>query len=110
MSQLFDDLALLDRKIANRWKIRTRDNVRHVLSEADIDFIFADVIKSAQRLATATRNMASARTGSKKARMRANARNTRNCCGKSPWPTIWAMSPMFFGAKSRRRSRGCCRE
>src|SRR5208283_5108368 len=47
MSELFDDLAALDRKIANRWKIRTRDNVRHVLSAADIDFIFADVIKSA---------------------------------------------------------------
>jgi len=47
MSQLFDDLVLLDRKIADRWKIRTRDNVRHVLSAADIDFIFADVIKSA---------------------------------------------------------------
>jgi len=47
MSQLFDDLALLDRKIANRWKIRTRDIVRHVLTAADIDFIFADLIKSA---------------------------------------------------------------
>jgi hypothetical protein len=47
MSQLFDDLALLDTKIANRWKIRSRDNVRHVLTATDIDFIFADVIKSA---------------------------------------------------------------
>ena len=47
MSQFLHDLALLDPKIANRWKIRTHDNVRHVLSAADIDFIFADVMKSA---------------------------------------------------------------
>ena len=46
MSQLFDDLTALDRKIAHRWKIRTRDNVRHVLSAADIDFILAEVIRS----------------------------------------------------------------
>jgi hypothetical protein len=59
MSQLFDNLAALDRKIANRWKIRTRDNVRHVLTAADIDFIFADIIKSA-RTADITENQGSA--------------------------------------------------
>ena len=48
MSQLFDDLFALDRKIANRWKIRTHDNVRHVLTAADIDFIFVDLIRSAR--------------------------------------------------------------
>jgi hypothetical protein len=48
MSQLFDGLAALDRDIANRWKIRTHDNVRHVLTAADIDFIFAHLIKSAR--------------------------------------------------------------
>src|ERR1700761_3629079 len=47
MSQLFDNLAALDRKLADRWKIRTRDNVRHILTTADIDFILADLIKSA---------------------------------------------------------------
>ena len=39
---------------------------------------------SSQRLATATRNMACASTWSKKARVRANGRNIRNCCEKSP--------------------------
>ena len=48
MSKLFDDLAALDKKIADRWKIRTRDNDKHVLSAADVDFILADVIKSAR--------------------------------------------------------------
>jgi hypothetical protein len=48
MSQLFDNLTALDRNIANRWKIRTRDNVRHVLTAADVDFILADVIRSAR--------------------------------------------------------------
>ena len=31
MSKLFDDLAAIDRKIADRWKIGTRDNNKHVL-------------------------------------------------------------------------------
>ena len=48
MSRLFDDLAALDKKIADRWKIRTRDNPKHILSTADIDFILADVIRSAR--------------------------------------------------------------
>jgi hypothetical protein len=48
MSKLFDDLAALDKKIADRWKIRTRDNDKHVLSAADVDFILADLIKSAR--------------------------------------------------------------
>jgi hypothetical protein len=48
MSQLFDGLAALDRNIVNRWKIRTHDNVRHVLTAADINFIFADIIKYAR--------------------------------------------------------------
>ena len=48
MSKLFNDLAILDKKIADRWKIRTRDNDKHVLSAADVDFILADVIKSAR--------------------------------------------------------------
>src|SRR5215831_6584017 len=47
MSKLFDDLTTLDKKIADRWKIRTRDNDKHVLSAADVEFILADVIKSA---------------------------------------------------------------
>jgi hypothetical protein len=47
MSQLFDDLAKLDRNIANRWKTRTRDNEKHILSARDIDFILADVIRAA---------------------------------------------------------------
>src|SRR5215471_17790983 len=46
MRKLFNDLATLDKKIADRWKIRTRDNDKHVLSAADVDFILADVIKS----------------------------------------------------------------
>src|SRR5262249_37814744 len=48
MSKLYDDLAALDKKIADRWKTRTRDNDMHVLSATDIDFILADVIKSAR--------------------------------------------------------------
>jgi hypothetical protein len=31
MSKLFDDLAALDKKIADRWKIRMRDNDKHLL-------------------------------------------------------------------------------
>ena len=48
MSQFLDDLTLLDPKIAARWKIRTHDNNRHVLTPADIDFILADLIRSAR--------------------------------------------------------------
>jgi hypothetical protein len=48
MSQLFDDLAKLDRNIANRWKTRTRDQERHNLTARDIDFILADIIKAAR--------------------------------------------------------------
>lgn len=48
MSKLYDDLAALDKKIADRWKIRTGDNDKHVLSAADVDFILADLIKSAR--------------------------------------------------------------
>src|SRR5258705_4319083 len=46
MSDLFNNRKLLDRKLADRWKIRTRDNVRHILTPADIDFILADLIRS----------------------------------------------------------------
>src|SRR5215510_3278479 len=59
MSDLFNNLTALDRKLANRWKIRTRDNVRHVLTPADIDFILADLIKSA-RTTDITENQGSA--------------------------------------------------
>ena len=59
MSQLFDGLAALDRRIANRWKIRTHDNVRHIPTAADIDFIFADIIRSA-RTTDITENQGSA--------------------------------------------------
>src|SRR5262245_23999543 len=48
MSKLFDDLTALDKKIADRWKIRTRDNDKHVLSVKDVDYILDDVIKSAR--------------------------------------------------------------
>ena len=53
MSEPFNGLAALDRNIANRWKIRTDDNVRHVLTAANIDFIFADIIKSVVGCASA---------------------------------------------------------
>jgi hypothetical protein len=59
MSQLFDDLTALDRKLADRWKIRTRDNVRHILTPADIDFILGDLIRSA-RTTDITANQGSA--------------------------------------------------
>lgn len=48
MSKLLDDLTKLDPGLANRWKTRTRDNENHVLSARDIDFILADVIKTAR--------------------------------------------------------------
>jgi len=72
MSQLFDGLAALDRDIANRWKIRTHDNVRHVLTAADIDFIFANINKSA-RTADITENEGSAIIMLLNASMAANA-------------------------------------
>jgi hypothetical protein len=59
MSQLFDSLTVLDKKLADRWKIRTRDNARHILTPADIDFILADLIKSA-RTTDITANQGSA--------------------------------------------------
>jgi hypothetical protein len=59
MSQLFDNLTALDRKLADRWKIRTRDNVRHILTPADIDFILRDLIRSA-RTTDITANQGSA--------------------------------------------------
>src|SRR6516165_9121365 len=46
MRKLFDNLAALDKKIADRWKRRTRDKDKHVLSAADVDYIHDDVIKS----------------------------------------------------------------
>src|SRR6202007_2551534 len=39
MSEFFDDLVTLDKKIADRWKIRRRDNDKHVLSAKDVDYI-----------------------------------------------------------------------
>ena len=48
MSDLFNNLKLLDRKLADRWNIRTRNNVRHILTPADIDFILGDLIRSAR--------------------------------------------------------------
>ena len=48
MSKLFDDLAALDKKIADRWKIRSRDNDKQVVSADDVDFILDDVIRSAR--------------------------------------------------------------
>jgi hypothetical protein len=59
MSDLFNNLKLLDRKLADRWKIRTRDNVRHILTPADIDFILGDLIRSA-RTTDITANQGSA--------------------------------------------------
>jgi hypothetical protein len=59
MSQLLDSLTALDRNLANRWKIRTRDNARHILTPADIDFILADLIKAA-RTTDITANQGSA--------------------------------------------------
>ena len=48
MSDLFNNLKLLDRKLADRWNIRTRDNVRHILTPADIDFILRELVRSAR--------------------------------------------------------------
>ena len=59
MSDLFNNLTALDRKLADLWKIRTRDNVRHILTPADIDFILADLIRSA-RTTDITANQGSA--------------------------------------------------
>jgi hypothetical protein len=59
MSQLFDNLAALDRKLADRWRIRTRDNVRHILTPADIDFILRELIRS-PRTTDITANQGSA--------------------------------------------------
>jgi hypothetical protein len=46
-------------KLADRWKTRTRDNVRHILTPADIDFILGDLIRSA-RTTDITENQGSA--------------------------------------------------
>ena len=43
-SQLYDELAKLDRGIANRWRIRAKDNPAYKLKDVDIDDIFAPLI------------------------------------------------------------------
>jgi hypothetical protein len=48
MSDLLDNLKLLDRKLADRWNTRTHDNVRHILTPTDVDYILAELIKSAR--------------------------------------------------------------
>src|SRR5262245_15517989 len=48
MSKLFDDLAALDKNIADRWRRRTRDNDKHVLSVKAVHYTLDDVIKSAR--------------------------------------------------------------
>ena len=50
MSKFLDELTALDKNIADRWKIRTHDKEKVVLSAADIDFILADVIQARQTL------------------------------------------------------------
>jgi hypothetical protein len=39
VSQLYDDLAKLDRGIADRWKARSKDNPAHVITDADVEAI-----------------------------------------------------------------------
>src|SRR6516225_248977 len=107
MSQLFDDLFALDRKIANRWKIRTHDNVRHVLTAADIDFIFVDLIRSA-RNTDLTENQGSAIVKLLNASMAANSARSAAALHRiihcNRWPIFFAMAPSA-GSCSKVRAR-----
>jgi len=45
MSALYDQVAALDKGIADRWKARTRDNPGHKLTPGDIDAIVSPMLK-----------------------------------------------------------------
>lgn len=47
MSALYDQVAALDKGIADRWKGRTRDNPGHKLTPGDIDAIMSPLLKKA---------------------------------------------------------------
>lgn len=49
MSQLFDQIAALDKGIADRWKARTHDNPQHKLTPADVDAIMSPLLKTAKK-------------------------------------------------------------
>jgi hypothetical protein len=48
MSELYNNIAPLDRGIADRWKMRTHDNPRHKLTPHDIDAIMSPLFKTRQ--------------------------------------------------------------
>lgn len=46
MSALYDQVAALDRGVADRWKARTNDNPGHKLTAADVDAIVSPLLKT----------------------------------------------------------------
>jgi hypothetical protein len=49
VSQLYDQIAALDRGIADRWKARTGDNPQHKLTPADVDAIISPLLKTEKK-------------------------------------------------------------
>jgi hypothetical protein len=49
MSALYDQVAALDKGIADRWKLRTHDDPKHKLSPGDIDAIVSPLLKAEKK-------------------------------------------------------------
>ena len=45
MGELYDELARLDRAIADRWKTRTKENAKYKLTATDIEFIIGPTLE-----------------------------------------------------------------
>jgi hypothetical protein len=49
VSQLYDQIAALDKGVADRWKARTHDNAQHKLTPADVDSILSPLLKTEKK-------------------------------------------------------------
>jgi hypothetical protein len=52
MSTLYDQVAALDKGLADRWKLRTHDNPRHKLTPGDVDAIVSPLLKAKPKTKT----------------------------------------------------------
>jgi hypothetical protein len=49
VSQLYDQIAALDKGVADRWKARSHDNPQHKLTPADVDSIISPLLKTEKK-------------------------------------------------------------
>ena len=50
MGKLYDETAHEDKKIADRWKARTREDLSHRLSVSDIEYIIGPVFHGGAKI------------------------------------------------------------